>query len=102
MNDTRVWMYRDGEARCFADRNAVPPDEGWTDSPVRDGGPSATDALGGRISGAARSRTASQGNSGPTLDALRARAAALGIAHHPNAGLRKLTRLIKEAEDHGA
>ena len=31
--DTRVWMYRKGEARLFASPADVPKDEGWQDSP---------------------------------------------------------------------
>lgn len=32
--DTRVMMYRAGEARVFASPEAVPAGEGWQDTPV--------------------------------------------------------------------
>ena len=35
MTDTRTWMYRAGEARCFDGRDLVPDGGGWVDSPVR-------------------------------------------------------------------
>lgn len=31
--DTRVWRYKDGEAKLFARREDVPA--GWTDSPAK-------------------------------------------------------------------
>lgn len=39
--DTRLWMYRNGEARLFAHRDHVPADQGWQrfPAPARDGEP---------------------------------------------------------------
>lgn len=31
--DTRVCMYRDGEARIFNSPEEIPPNEGWVDHP---------------------------------------------------------------------
>lgn len=34
--DRRVWMYRKGEAKLFDSLEAVPPGEGWRDTPAAD------------------------------------------------------------------
>lgn len=34
--DTRVYMYRKGEAKIFASPEEVPAGEGWQDTPVPD------------------------------------------------------------------
>lgn len=96
MIDTRVWMYREGEAVCFASLKTVPLGEGWTDRPVPQSDDRTTVALsydpnkhlpwlGARLS----------------LDDLRGQAKALGIQFHRNAGIRKLTQLINESQATG-
>lgn len=84
MTDTRIWMYRDGEAKCFASQDDVPEGAGWTDVP----GPSKAGAM--RVVAPAQ-----------TLEALRSRAAQLGIAFSRNAGSRRLAKLIAEVEADG-
>ena len=93
MIDTRVWMYRDGEAVCFASRKAVPEGEGWRETPA--GEP-------------ARNPQSPAHNNSPqtrkpdSLETLRSRAATLGIRFHRNTGAAKLMQLIEEGEKHGA
>lgn len=97
MIDTRVWMYRDGEAVCFAGLEIVPKGQGWTDRPVTGTASPAT---------ASRERTgdfpvAEHPAEENRLQYLRTRATALGIRFRRNAGVAKLTQLIEEVENHG-
>lgn len=84
MTDRRIWMYRDGEAMCFASPDDVPAEEGWTDAPGQSGKDAATIAAPVQ-----------------TLQALRSRAAQLGIVFPRNAGSRRLAKLIAEVEADG-
>lgn len=84
MTDTRIWMYRDGEAMCFASPEDVPADEGWADVPGQSGTENPTILAPSQ-----------------TLEALRSRAAQLGIVIPRNAGSRRLAKLIAEVEADG-
>lgn len=81
MIDTRVWMYRAGEARCFPSPDAVPAGKGWADRP-------------------GASPPAERPEEFP-LEALRARALALGVSFRVNTSAKTLSRRIAEAERHG-
>lgn len=91
MIDTRVWMYRDGEAVCFASLQAVPKGKGWSDVP------SQMTAACPDQPRPAQPRP----NEAELLLRLRSRASALGIRFHRNAGIQKLTQLIEDGEKHG-
>jgi len=98
MIDTRVWMYRDGEAVCFASPKAVPNGKGWSDRPA----PDTVKASGaGRRENNAAPATAEHLTKQDLLQSLKARATALGIRYRGNIGARKLTQLIREKENHG-
>lgn len=96
MTDTRVWMYREGEAVCFASLKTVPHGEGWTDHPVPQSGDQAAITL---LNGSNK-RLPCLGER-PSLDDLRGLAKALDIQFHRNAGVRKLTQLINESRATG-
>lgn len=98
MIDTRVWMYRGGEAVCFASPNAVPSGQGWSDRPGSD---IAKTSEVGRAENAAGPARAEHLAKQDLLQSLKARAAALGIRYRGNTGVRKLKQLIREKENHG-
>lgn len=98
MIDTRVWMYRDGEAVCFAGPEAVPNGEGWSDRPVP---VKTTSSATGFREGSGDPSPAEHLPEEDRLEGLRTRATALGIRYRRNAGIRKLTQLIEEEENHG-
>ena len=74
--DTRVWMYRDGESHCFDNAKSVPKNEGWVDSPAK----------------------VEPAQTGPSLDELKAQAEELGIEVHPRHKEATLSVLIAEAK----
>lgn len=83
MPDTRLWMYRRGEARCFASTADIPPGRGWTDSPASAGTREPAPACG-------------------NLAALRRRARQLDLAVDQRTSARQLSRMIARAENDGA
>lgn len=98
MIDTRVWMYRDGEAVCFAGPQAVPNGEGWSDRPVPNKGKASETGQGENTGDPARTEHLAKQD---LLQSLKTRATALGIRYRGNTGARKLTQLIREKENHG-
>lgn len=96
MTDTRVWMYREGEAVCFASLKTVPQGEGWADHPV----PQSGDQTAITLHSGSNERLPGLGER-PSLDDLRGLAKALDIQFHRNAGVRKLTQLINVSQATG-
>lgn len=92
-----VFMYRKGEARLFASPEEVPAGEGWVDSPVLDAEDTALEPA----PEAAPEVAPVADEAATELDALRARAAALGIEVDGRWGVKKLRLMIEAVEANG-
>lgn len=94
--DTRVFMYRKGEAKLFASPAEIPAGEGWQDTPVPDDAPDAAPVP--APVAAPVEEPDHDTHEHLEKDALREKASALGISVDGRWSVKKLQRMIAEAE----